>query len=90
VKNQWNKKKRRKHLRSSKMIRPCEKRAGVIARGKVIGEESDILTILKIMVKDIVDQGGTISLNMEDGRLCVKGEVSDQFPGGATEKEEPR
>jgi hypothetical protein len=76
VKNQWNKKKRKKPFRSSKRNRPDVSRIGALAGGGGMAADSDLLSILEIMLMDIVDQGGTIFMNVEDGRLSISGEIS--------------
>lgn len=87
MKNIWNKKAKRKHLSSFKKKHSKSNGSCFIEEGKVIAEESETLSILKSMLKDIVDQGGTISMNVEDGRLSIKGEVSGMDLYGVSGKE---
>lgn len=76
MKNQWNKKKRKKPFRSSKRNRPDASRTGALAGGAGMAADSEFHSTLEIMLMDIVDQGGTISMNVEDGRLSISGDTS--------------
>ena len=55
-----------------------------------MGEDRDLQAIIGRVLKDIVDQGGTISLSMDDGKLCISGEASDEFHGEESDKEGAR
>lgn len=89
MKNQWNRKKRLKPLHSSKANRSRTAR-GLTAGGKGMGEGRDLQAIIELVLKDIVDQGGTISLSMDDGKLHISGAASDEFYGEESDKEDAR
>ena len=55
-----------------------------------MGEGRDLRAIIERMLKDIVDQGGTISLSMDDGKLRISGEASEEFHGEESDKEGAR
>ena len=87
MKNQWGKKKRLKNLRASNQKRPSTGKVAACAGGDGISEDRTFQSIIEHMLKDIVDQGGIISLSMDDGCLSIKGEVSGIFLSGVSGKE---
>ena len=87
MKNEWNKKAKRKHLRSCKKKHSMGNASCLVVGGKAIAKASGIRPILNTMLMDIVNHGGTISMSMEDGRLTISGKPRGMVLSGVSRKE---
>ena len=83
-----SKNQRKNPFQTSKKRRPHPRADGVLVGGEEMGVESDLLSIIEIMMNDVVDQGGTISVNEKDGRLSISAKTSGTNLYDDTWKEE--